>query len=94
MSKATVTRLFIGGIVALAAGIALVLGAVWVAFAGNVFVMDGPDVVGLKSGTFSWAMVLLGFVGVLAVTGGAIASPVTHCRARARNRPAAALRLR
>jgi hypothetical protein len=77
MSKATVTRLFVGGIVAVAAGIALVLAAVWVAFAGNVFVMDGPDVVGLKSGTFSWTMILLGLVGVLAVTGGAIAGLVS-----------------
>jgi hypothetical protein len=77
VTKATVTRLFVGAIVAIAAGLALTVAAVLVAFAGNVFVMDGPDVVGLKPGSFSWAMIVFGLVGVLAVTGGAIAGLIS-----------------
>jgi hypothetical protein len=77
MSKATITRLFVGGIVAVIAGLALCVAAVWAAFAGNVFVMEGPDVVGLKPGPYSWAMIVFGLVSVLAVTGGAIAGLVS-----------------
>jgi hypothetical protein len=57
MTKTTVTRLFVGGAVAIIAGLFLVLSAVLVAYAGNAFVMTGHDVSGLRSGPFAWAMV-------------------------------------
>ena len=48
MSKATVTRLFIGGVIAAIAGAIVAVAAVWIAIANDVFVMNGPDIVGTR----------------------------------------------
>ena len=50
MSKATVTRLFIGAGLAMIAGAVLAFVAAGIAIANNVFVMNGPDIVGLRGG--------------------------------------------
>jgi len=76
MSKATVTRLFIGGGLAVIAGAILVIAAVWVAIANNVFVMNGPDIVALRGSALAWSMLPLGIVGGLAIMGGLIAGLV------------------
>ena len=47
MSKTTVTRLFIGSRIAIVAGAILAIAAGWLAIANDVFVMSGPDIVGL-----------------------------------------------
>jgi hypothetical protein len=72
MTKATVTRLFIGSIVAAAAGAIFAIVAVWLAIENRVFTMSGPDIVGLQSSTLTWVLLVVGVVGVLAVIGGAI----------------------
>ena len=66
MSKATITRLFLGGSLALAVGVVLVLAAVWAAFAGSVAVTVALVAVGslaLLAGTVaavvSWVGALL-----------------------------------
>ena len=46
MSKATITRLFVGGIVAVAAGLVLVLAGVWAAVASDLVVTVALVVVG------------------------------------------------
>ena len=76
MSKATVTRLFLGSTVAVIAGIVLASGAVIAADAGDALILRGPDVTGIKSSGFAWTMVGLAVVGILAVIGGAIAGLV------------------
>jgi hypothetical protein len=48
MSKRTVTKLFVGGALAAVAGAILAVAAVWVGVANDAFVMDGPDIVGLR----------------------------------------------
>jgi len=73
MSKATVTRLFIGGGLAVIAGAILAIVAVAIANANGAFVMDGPDIVGLKGSPLAWAMLPLGIVGGIAIAGGLIA---------------------
>ena len=73
MSKATVTRLFIGGGLAVIAGAILAIVAVAIANANGAFVMNGPDIVGLKGSPLSWAMLPLGIVGGVAIAGGLIA---------------------
>ena len=73
MSKATVTRLFIGGGLAIIAGGILAIAAVWVAIANDTFVMSGPDVVGLRGGALTWSILGLGVVGGLVAVGGLIA---------------------
>jgi hypothetical protein len=76
MSKPQITKLFVSAVIAVIAGIILCVAAFIAALAGNVFVMDGNDVVGVTWSGNAWAMVLLGFVGVVAMVGGAIAGLV------------------
>ncbi len=76
MSKATVTRLFIGGGLAVIAGAILAIVAVSIANANDVFVMNGPDIVGLRGSALAWLMLPLGIVGGLAIAGGLIAGLV------------------
>jgi hypothetical protein len=76
MTKAAVTRLFLGSIIAVVAALVLGFVAVWAAFAGGVFVMDGPDVVDVTSTPFAWAMFGLMALSVVAVIGGAVAGLV------------------
>jgi hypothetical protein len=76
MSKSTITRFFVGSIVAVVAGIILGLAGVWFAYATDIFVMDGPDVVGVQSTAAAWSLVVVIGVAVLAVVGGLIAGLV------------------
>jgi hypothetical protein len=72
MAKSTVTKSFVGGIVAIIAGVLLATGAVWAAFAAGEFVMDGPDVTGVRFTAFGWSMVGLMIIGGFSMIGGAI----------------------
>ena len=76
MSKAPVTRLFIGGGIALIAGAVLAIVAASVANANDTFVMNGPDIAGLRGSVLAWSMLPLGIVGGLAILGGLIAGLV------------------
>jgi len=76
VSKATVTRLFIGGGLAAIAGAVLAIVAVSIANANNTFVMNGPDIVGLRGSALAWLMLPLGVAGGLAIAGGLAAGLV------------------
>lgn len=73
MSKTSVTRLSIGGGIAIVAGAILAIAAVWISIANDVFVMNGPDIVGLSGGAVAWSLLGLSAVGGLAIIGGLIA---------------------
>ena len=73
MSKASVTRLFVGGGLAIIAGAILAVGAVWIAIANNVFVMNGPDIVGRSGGAVAWILLGFGIAGSLTILGGLVA---------------------
>lgn len=77
MSKATVTRLFIGSGIAIISGAILAVAAVWLAVANGVFVMSGADIVGLRGGPLEWSLLGLGLVGGLAMAGGLIGGLVS-----------------
>lgn len=77
MSKPAIARLFVGSIVALIAGIMLIVVALIAAFSGGAFTMDGSDVTGINSSGFTWTMIGLIIVGALAIVGGAIGSLVS-----------------
>jgi len=77
MSKATVVRVFVGGVIAIVAGALLAFAAVWIGYATGVFVMQGPDVVGIEATPFAWTTVGLAIVAVLAIIGGAIGGLVS-----------------
>ena len=77
MSKATVTRLFIGSGIAIVSGAIVAIAAVWLAIANNVFVMAGPDIIGISGGALAWSLLALGILGGLAVAGGFIGGLVS-----------------
>jgi hypothetical protein len=52
MTKPTVTKFFVGGLVAVFAGLFIAVVAVWAAFASGEFVMDGADVTGVRFSPF------------------------------------------
>ena len=77
MNKATVTRLFIGSIIAVIAGAILAVAAVWLAIANDVFVMSGPDIEGIRGSALGWSLLGAGLVGGLAVAVGLIGGLVS-----------------
>jgi len=77
VSKSTVTRLFIGSLIAAGAGIVVTIAAVWLAFANGVFVMNGQQVVDIQSSPLTWSLLGLALIGVLAIAGGAISGLIS-----------------
>jgi hypothetical protein len=72
MTKPTITRVFVGSLIALAGGLVLFLTAGLLAYANDAFVMDGPDVVGIETTAFGWTMIVLAVIGILVMIGGGI----------------------
>lgn len=72
MSRTTVTQVFVWTLVAVITGLMLLTTAVAALMTTHAFIMDGPDVVGLRSGAFTWTMIGIGVAGALLITGGAI----------------------
>lgn len=77
MSKATISRIFIGSMITVVAGVILAIAAVSIAFANDVFIMDGPDVAGVRATGVAWAMLGLGIVSGLVVLGGFVGGLVS-----------------
>lgn len=73
MSKRTITQIFVGSLVAIAAGVVMALAAGAVALANGSLVKDGPDVVGVRASSLGWAMLAVAVLGILTVFGGLIA---------------------
>jgi hypothetical protein len=65
MSKRTITRLFVGGILAVAAGLVLVLAAVWAAFASDLTVTVALVVVGSLAALAGAVAAVVSWVGAL-----------------------------
>ena len=72
MFKTTVTRLFIGSLIAFGAGAIVSILAIALAIANDVFVMDGNDIVALQGGAVAWLLLGLALLGGLAAAGGVI----------------------
>jgi hypothetical protein len=76
MTKSTVTKIFVGSLIAIASGLVLFVVAGLVAYGNNSFVMNGPDVVGVKPTLFGSTMVALAALGIIVMAGAAIAQLV------------------
>jgi hypothetical protein len=76
MTKHTITRLFIGGVAAVVAGIVLATFAVLWAFASGGFITDGPDVVGFTSSTLTWSLIAVIVASGFTIMGGFMAGLV------------------
>ena len=73
MFKSTVTRLFIGSLIAFGAGATIAMLAIAVAIANDVFVMNGNDIAAIQGGALAWLLLGLALLGSLAAAGGVIA---------------------
>jgi hypothetical protein len=73
MSKSMVIRWFFGSLIGLAGGSVLLVVAGAVALANDVFIMSGPDVVGIKSGALAWTLAGLVGLAMLAIMAAAVA---------------------
>lgn len=67
MSKQTIGTVFFGSVAAFLGSLLIVGGAVVVAIDRDVFIMNGPDVVGVRSGTGAWAALALGILALILV---------------------------
>ena len=72
MSKASVSKLFIGGVVAVIAGAIVAIAAIWVAIANDVFVMKGVDIVAIRGSVLAWSTLGLALLGGLVLLAGVI----------------------
>jgi hypothetical protein len=72
MSKATITKVFFGSLVAVVAGLVLTAAGAWLAYLNGTVTTSGSEVTGVAFTAFGWTMVGLAVVGVLVIVGGAI----------------------
>jgi phage shock protein PspC (stress-responsive transcriptional regulator) len=73
VTKATLTKIFLAGVLAAIAGGIVVLVTGGIGYANDLFIMNGQEVVGLRSGPLTWTLLGVGLVGALAMAAGAIA---------------------
>ncbi len=72
MNKAMVTRIFLGSLIAIVAGVFFVAVGFIVALATGTLVMEGPDVTGFELSSTAPAAFGLAAIGVLGVVAGGI----------------------
>lgn len=77
MTKAIVSKIFLGGVLAAIAGAIVGIVAVGIGYANDVFVMNGQEIVGLRTSALTWSLLGVGIVGALAMAAGAIAGLVS-----------------
>jgi hypothetical protein len=73
MGKSLINKLFFGSLIGLVGGLILLAVAGGLAFANNVFVMNGPDVTGVNASPLAWTLLSLMGLGMLVIAAGAIA---------------------
>jgi MFS family permease len=76
MTKRTVSRLFVGGILTVVAGATVAIAAIWIAIANDVFVMNGPDIIAIRGSALAWTTLGIGFLGGATMAAGAIAGVI------------------
>jgi hypothetical protein len=73
MTKSMIVKIFVGSLIGMGAALVLFLVAGGLALANDSFVMNGPDVVGVRSGPFGWTMIAVACVALLVMFAAAIA---------------------
>lgn len=77
MSKKDIARLFVGATVAVVAGVALGIAALWAALASDAIDLGGSDYIDVNGGSGAWTALALVIVGLLVMLGGTIAAVVS-----------------
>jgi hypothetical protein len=72
MTKPTITKLFVGSLLAIGGGLVVTLVAGLAAVANGTYIMNGPDIVGMQESGLGWAMVAIAVIGVLVMSAAAI----------------------
>jgi hypothetical protein len=72
MSKQMIGRVFFGSLAAFVGCMLVAAAAVIVAIDRDVFIMNGPDVVGVRSGTGAWAALALGVLALILLLASAV----------------------
>ena len=73
MSKATIVKIFWGSLIGLAGGLVLLILAGALALGNDVFIMNGPDVVGVRSSALAWLLAGLCALAMLVIFAAAVA---------------------
>ena len=73
MSRSIVVRWFFGSMIGLAGGVVLLVVSGALALANDVFIMRGPDVVGIRSGAVAWTLVGLVTLAIVVLMAAAVA---------------------
>ncbi|HET7857189.1 MAG TPA: hypothetical protein VFL41_12090 [Gaiellaceae bacterium] len=77
MSKKNVTRLFVGALVAVGAGLVLGVAALWAALASDAIDLGGSDYIDVNGGSGAWTALGLVIAGSLAILVGTVAAVVS-----------------
>lgn len=77
VSKKNITRLFVGAIVAVVAGVVLGIAALWAALASDAIDLGGGDYIDVNGGSGAWTALALVIVGSMVMLGGTIAAVVS-----------------
>jgi hypothetical protein len=74
VTKSLVVKLFWGSIIGVVAGLVLIIVSGALAISNDIFIMNGPDVTGIKSGPLAWTL-----IGLMALAGFVLLfAAVTH----------------
>jgi len=73
MRKAVTVKVFVGSLIGFGAALVLFLVAGGLALSNHSFVMDGPNVVGIRSGAFGWTMIAVAAIAVVVMAAAAAA---------------------
>ncbi len=72
MTKSTITRLFVGSLIAIVGGVVLLLAGLIASVASGALITSGSQVTGFEPSAVGWTSVGFLLVGVLVTIGGAI----------------------
>lgn len=74
MTKSLIVRLFWGSLIGLVAGLVLMAVSCALAISNGIFILNGPDITGIKSGVLSWTLLGLMGLAMLLLLSAAVAS--------------------
>jgi hypothetical protein len=72
MTKSLIVKLFWGSLIGLVSGLVLMAVSCGLSLSNDIFIMDGPDVIGIKAGALPWTLLALMALSMLILLPAAI----------------------